>query len=173
MACRSVGRSVGRSAGCVGVGVSQCAENPGPSETSWPELPPDTLGHRCCDEPCRQMEAQSAEGRGSHMRSFADLGPFEGRTGSSGGAHAEVCAAIHGAGRTMGIEAPTRSRATTLAGILPALWQRCNGWVACAGDSLQLLAEVVPSEMGLPQQPLWTTHVEVECDFFDSLPAPG
>ena len=31
--------------------------------------------------------------------------------GSSGGAHAEVCAAIHGAGRTVGIEAATRSRA--------------------------------------------------------------
>ena len=49
----SVGRSVGRSAGCAAVGasVSQCVEKPAPRETPWPEIPPDTLGHRCSDEP--------------------------------------------------------------------------------------------------------------------------
>ncbi|CAE7537100.1 unnamed protein product, partial [Symbiodinium microadriaticum] len=60
--------------------------------------------HRCCDEPGHQVEAQSAEGRRSHLRSVADLGSFEGRMGTSGGAHAEVCTAVYGAGRTMGIE---------------------------------------------------------------------
>ena len=102
----SVGRSGGRSAGCSGVGasVSQCVEKPAPRETPWPEIPRDTLGHRCCDEPGHQVEAQSAEGRRSHLRSVADLGSFEGRMGTSGGAHAEVCTAVYGAGRTMGIE---------------------------------------------------------------------
>ena len=126
----SVGRSVGRSAGCAGVGasVSQCVEKPAPRETPWPEIPPDTLGHRCSDEPGHQVEAQSAEGRRSHLRSVADLGSFEGRMGSSGGAHAEVRTAVYGAGRTMGIEAPTCPRATKLARILPIMLQGRNGW---------------------------------------------
>ena len=83
----SVGRSVGRSGGCAGVGfaVSQCAESPDLHETPWPKFPPDTLGHHCCDAPGHQVEAQSAEGGGSHLRSAVDFGPLGSRVEHGGG----------------------------------------------------------------------------------------
>ena len=125
----SVGRSVGRSGGCAGVGVavSQCAESPVPRETPWPELPPDTLGHHCCDAPGHQVEAQSAEDRGSHLRSVADFGPSGGRVEHGGGNDAEIHSPVYRARGGMVNNAPTGPRTTRVAEILPFMWHHNKG----------------------------------------------
>ena len=147
----SVGRSVGRSGGCAGdgVAVSQCAESPVPRETPWPELPPDTLGRRCCDEPGHQVEAQSTEGRGSHLRSVADFGPFGGRVEHGGGTDAEIHSPVYRARGGMVNNAPTGPRTTRVAEILPLMWQGRNTRSPChrysqQGDH-QLEASWMPS----------------------------
>ena len=113
----SVGRSVGRSGGCAGVGVavSQCAESPVPRKTPWPELPPDTLGHRCCDAPGHQVEAQSAESGGSHLRPTVEFDPLEGRVEHGGRTDATVHPPVYGARGGMVHNAPTGPRTTRVA----------------------------------------------------------
>ena len=124
----SVGRSVGRSGGCAGVrfAVSQCAESPDLRETPWPELPPDTLGHHCCDAPGHQVEAQSAEGGGSHLRSAVDFGPLGSRVEHGGGIDAEILSPVYVVRGGMVNNASTGPRTKRVAKVLPLMCQGRN-----------------------------------------------
>ena len=124
----SVGRSVGRSGGCAGVGVavSQCAENPVPHETVWPELPPDRLGHHCSDAPGQQVEAGTANSGGIHLRPAIEYDSHGGRVAHGSRIDASLLSPLSGARGGMVHNAPAGPHTARVAEVLPRMWQGRN-----------------------------------------------